>query len=706
MGKPAAEQSLMQSDWNRTSCHDVQTIPAAEESTSHKIAYHPVPIKAKIHGAELIAKEKININWDDSNYDNYFYDDNDDSRNACDNSNLAYRTRAVSIPKYTVVYSARPGMPILHNSADDPEVDLRERGVSTKLNPSELNQSFQATNEAIIQDSVGIGRSSGPREFSYKGVPVANITRTDDLFERTTMQHVTSADISSYNNQTTCMTVAPSMTEYKPEVFPKERHCLSRGSRSNSSCTDTERTCSPNKQKMQTLCPTSPRASEYTAKHQSLPSQMYMTGSPDASLREERSQNVEATYHRASIGTSQRQQPSALISSPRPVPTTITHQQPYAQGTHSIQAPKQAHITASRASLSNNMPLTADQPLSSRSPQRLFSREKRSNTSEPLTTNKARIPQPYQRPPQPIPQQCPADVSVNSVYDEQFYTRATSERASPRRSTVSSINYNALKLQDAVRQADELHSRIIKQSYTKRSTLDDPYSETLARADAIISPKRVAPTSYNTTQHNHPALSTKMESEFSSTMPQVIDINNRIKEAMTIARNIISSQQSDGNARTSVSSPTRGLSPSNSTYNSVPSFASPISAAGRRQVFQSSDGASPSLQLARKYIDVAGITRVSHGRTISPARGTSNTVSAEVISHRMTTDPSYRSPTHQHHVSRVPNSYPSIDEMETAKHLTSRIAIQQEGKRVPSSTQNLTIKAASPSRGRQYTPLY
>lgn len=704
----------MQSDWNRMSYHDGQTIQPVGDSASHRIGYHPIPIKAKIHGAELIAKEKIHINWDDSNFDNYFYDDNDDSRSTYDIATSKSPARAVSIPKYTVVYSAGPGMSSLRSSVDEPGVDLSKRNTHVEVSPSASRQPPQTANDVVTQEQADVSRSSGPRQFSHKVAPVVDIPRADHLFERAAVANnntpVDALPYNNTNNHTDCIPAIPSVSEYRPEAFPKERHCLSRGSRSGSSCADTERACSPNKQKSQSTYPSSPRASEYAVRNQSISGQAYISGNPDASVREEKPPKPDILYHRNSVGAAHWQQPVAPVSPPHPAPATIAisaliPQQPYTQGSHGVPVPKQAYITAFRGSFSNNMPMAVDQPLSSRSPQRTFSREKRSGTSEPLVTNKARVPQPYQHPPQPVPQQYPVDVSVNSACDEQFYTRTTSERTSPRRAMVSPTNYNALKLQDAVRQADELHSHIIKQSYTKRSTLDDPYSETLARAEAIISPRRAAPATYNRTRNNPPTLSAKTEPNFASSIPQIVDINNRIKEAMALARNAISSQQSDTSARNSISSPTRGISPSNSTYSVAPAFASPISPAGRRQTLQS-DGISPSLQLAKKYIDVAGVTRVNYERTISPSRGTNTNVSAEAVSHRMTADLSFRSSTNHYPASRSSNSRSSIDEVEAAKHLTSRIAMQQEGKRIPSSTQNLTIKAASPSRGRQYAPLY
>lgn len=117
-------------------------------------------------------------------------------------------------------------------------------------------------------------------------------------------------------------------------------------------------------------------------------------------------------------------------------------------------------------------------------------------------------------------------------------------------------------------------------------------------------------------------------------------------------------------------------------------------------------GSFPSLQLAKKYIDVTGVARINYERTMSPSRGANSNISAEMLSHRVVADSSFRSSVHHYPPSRTSNARPSVDETETANYFTSRIAIQRDGKRVPSSTQSLTIKAPSPSRGRQYTPLY
>lgn len=699
----------MQNEWSGTSYHDVQPIPLTGVHDSYKIGYQPIPIKAKIHGAELIAKEKIYINWDDSNFDNYFYDDNDDSRNACDDTASKSPARSVSIPKYTVVYSTGAGISSLRNSVDKPEVDLQKKPVTGELNRVASRPPLQQTNEIVAQECTNVPRSMGPRQFSHKAAPVADAPKADSVFEKNYMQSTVPSGSFSRDGCVDSMTIIPSESEYRPEVFPKERHCLSRGSRSNSSCADTQRSTSPNKQEPQGIYQPSPFLSEYPVRKPSIPNQTQLSGSPIASYREVRPSVTEHAYPRSSAGATQRPCLVAPSSPPHPthaavaIPTSIS-QQSHGQSTTNVQVPKQAYITAFRNSLSNNIPLTNDQPSSSRSPQRIFSREKKSGAPEPLTTTRARVPQPYQPPPQPIPQQYPIDTSAISAYDDQSQMRAISERAPPRRSMAPTTNINAFKLQDAVRQADELHSHMMKQSYTKRSTLDDPYSEQLARAEAILSPKRAAPVAHGGPHNNLSALSIKAEPDLASAMPQIVDINNRIKEAMAVARNALSSQQSDTSARNSVSSPIRGASPTNIAYTSVPAFASPLSPAGRRQAFPISDGIPPSLQLAKKYIDVSGVSRINYERTASPSRGANSNISAEMLSHRIATDPSFRSPTHHYPLSRTSNSRPSVDEMETAKHFASQMAMQQDGKRVPSSTHNLTIKAASPSRGRQYNP--
>ncbi|EFO64026.1 Hypothetical protein GLP15_4206 [Giardia lamblia P15] len=686
----------MQSERSRANYHTGQNIPLTREHDSYKMDHCPIPVKAKIHGAELIAKEKIHINWDDSNFDNYFYDDNDDSRNVCDNTASESPARTISVPKYTVIYSTGTTISSVRNSIDEPGVDLQNRTIAKEQNRVDSNSLSKVTSETIIQEHTTVPRAMGPRQFSHKGAPMASVSRVDYLPEKGFIQNTVPHDAVSHDSYADSMPVASSEVEYKPEPFPKERHCLSRGSRSSSSCADTERSSSPIKQQPQAAYQSTLCIPEHPAKNTSALNQPYLPGSPNTSFREIKPSAVEAAYHRNSAGITQRPHPVTSNSPPHPTPATITaptltHQQPHGQGHYNVQAPKQAYITTFRNSLSTNMSLTNDKPSSSRSPHRIFNREKKPGVSEPLTTNKARIPQPYQHPPQPIPQQYPTDGSLLNIHNDQIQSRAISERSTPRRSLASTTNINAIKLQDAVRQADELHSHALKQSYTKRSTLDDPYSETLARAEAILSPKRVIPTIHGGACSNPPILPAKVEPNSGSAMPQIVDINNRIKEAMTISRNALSSQQSDNSARNSVSSPIRGVSPTNPAYASAPTFASPISPAGRRQAFPAPEGVSPSLQLAKKYIDVAGVARVNYERTISPSR--------------IAMDSSGRSSMHHYPLSRTSNSRPSIDETEAANYLTSRIAMQQDGKRVP-STQNLTIKAPSPSRGRQYNPLY
>lgn len=700
----------MQSERSRANYHTGQSIPLTREHDSYRTDHCPVPVKAKIHGAELIAKEKIHINWDDSNFDNYFYDDNDDSRNMCDNATSKSPARAVSIPRYTVIYSTGTTSTSLRSSIDEPGVDLQKRTMAGELNSIDSNSLSQMTGEMIIQEHTTAPRAAGPRQFSHKGVPMVSVPRTDHSSERNSTQNIVPHDAVSRDSYADSVPVASFEVGYRPEAFPKERHCLSRGSRSSSSHADTERSASPNKQRPQVAHQSTPCIPEHSIKNTSASNQMYLPGSPNTSFREIKPPAVEAVHSRNSAGTTQRAYLATSNSPPHPTPAAVAAptpapQQPHGQGTH-VQVPKQAYITTFRSSLSTNMSLTSDKPFSSRSPHRIFNREKKPGASEPLATNKAGIPQPYQHPPQPIPQQYPTDGPLPGTYSDQVQSRAVSERLTPRRSLISTTNINALKLQDAVRQADELHSHALKQSYTKRSTLDDPYSETLARAEAILSPKRVIPATHGGAHSNPPILPTKIEPTTGSAMPQIVDINNRIKEAMTIARNALSSQQSDNSARNSVSSPIRGVSPINPTYASASTFASPMSPAGRRQAFPASEGVSPSLQLAKKYIDVTGVARINYERTMSPSHGANSNISAEMLSHRVVADSSFRSSVHHYPPSRTSNARPSVDETETANYFTSRIAIQRDGKRVPSSTQSLTIKAPSPSRGRQYTPLY